>query len=88
MQSMINKLNNNHQKTAQKAVLVSLVGSLIGWIDTLEEKNSKRRAICKVPQYLLLQYLIMDVDSPGVEPGRLGVSTQPSEPAEPTPPEV
>lgn len=74
---LINKLKNNHQKTAQRADLVHLTDSLNGWIDNLESNISPTKQLVKSQQ--------RGVDLPGVEPGRLGLSIQPSEPAKPTP---
>ena len=69
-------LGNSHQKTAFKAVLVNLAGMLNGWIDNLGDN---------IPQLPKIVNLQMGVDLPGVEPGRLGLSIQPSKPARPTP---
>ena len=70
-------VNLRHQKTASSAALVSSSSSLNGWIDTLERNIPQRSDFVKSEN--------MSVDPPGVEPGRFGVSSQPSKPAEPTP---
>jgi len=72
-------VNARHQKTPPSGALVNLqIDSLNGWTDTL------KRSIVALANAVKSQFN-WGVDSPGVEPGRLGVSAQPSEPAEPTP---
>jgi len=43
---MLNKIKNtsNHQKTAQRAVLVHLTSKLNGWIDNLESNISSNKS--------------------------------------------
>ncbi len=55
--------------------------SLSGWPDTLEGNISKQNKNVN-------SEFKKGLDSPGVEPGRFGVSSQPSRPAEPTPESV
>ncbi|MBI4033127.1 MAG: hypothetical protein HY377_01250 [Candidatus Blackburnbacteria bacterium] len=68
----------SHQKTAFLAArLVSRTDSLNDWIDTLKSNIAHKESIVNMPEAKL------SMDLPGVEPGRLGVSTQSSEPARP-----
>lgn len=64
-------------KKSAFADLVNQIGSLNGWPDTLMESLTDNDEIVKIQN--------MGMDSPGVEPGRLGVSSQPNEPVEPMP---
>ena len=67
-----------HQKTAFMAAhLVSRTDSLNDWTDTLKSKIAHKESIVNMPEAKL------SMDLPGVEPGRLGVSIQSSEPARP-----
>lgn len=78
---IVNRRAADHQKTAQRAVLVHPTSKLNGWIDNLKSNISPQKELVKSPNQ-------KGVDSPGVEPGRLGLSIQPSKPAEPTPESV
>ena len=65
-----------HQKTAQKAAhLVHSADSQTSWIDNLINNIPQRDDNVKQEK---------GVDPPGVEPGKLGLSIQLSEPAGPT----
>ena len=63
-------------KKSAYADLVNQIGLLNGWLDTLTGNISDGDEIVKDQ---------MGMDLPGVEPGRLGVSSQPSKPARPMP---
>lgn len=71
-----------HRRTTTKksaeADLVHLTSLLNGWPDNLESNISPTKQLVK-------SLNIRGVDLPGVEPGRLGLSDQPSKPAKPTP---
>ena len=71
-----------HQKTAQRADLVSPTSSTYDWIDNL--KGSLQQTNNFVKSIFGISQVRLGVDPPGVEPGRLGLSIQSSEPAEPT----
>ncbi|MCG2702052.1 hypothetical protein L6273_02795, partial [Candidatus Parcubacteria bacterium] len=73
------KKDSNHQKTAQRADLVSQTDLLIDWLDTLKKNISQDNSVVNKHQNK------KGVDLPRVEPGRLGVSNQSSKPAKPTP---
>ena len=74
---IINRRASDHQKTAQRAVLANLTDSNNNWTDNLKTNISSIRKLVKFSYQ-------NGVDSPRVEPGKLGLSVQPSEPAEPT----
>jgi len=71
----------NHQKIPQSETLVHLTSKLNGWIDNLRRNVSSNKSSVNSQKF-------RGVDLPGVEPGRLGLSIQPSEPAKPTPKSV
>ncbi|MBU1089138.1 hypothetical protein KKA02_04665, partial [Patescibacteria group bacterium] len=68
------KKDSNHQKTAQRADLVSQTDLLIDWLDTLKKNISQDNSVVNKHQNK------KGVDLPRVEPGRLGVSNQSSKP--------
>ncbi len=71
----------NQRIATKKSALADLVRPTIsrnGWLDTLN------RTLTDDNNFVKSQNDKRDVDPPGVEPGRHGVSSQPSEPAEPT----
>ena len=74
---IINRRASDHQKTAQRAVLANLTDSNNNWTDNLKTNISSIRKLVKFSYQ-------NGVNSPRVEPGKLGLSVQPSEPAEPT----
>lgn len=63
-------------KKSACADLVDQIGLLIGRLDNLDESVSNNDKFVNNQK---------GVDSPGVEPGRSGLSNRPSQPAEPTP---
>lgn len=72
------KCQNIHQKTAFVAAsLVSRTDSLNDWTDNLNNKIPYKESLVNIPEAKL------SMDLPGVEPGRLGLSIQSSEPARP-----
>jgi len=70
-------VNKRHQKTAQRAALVNLTDPNSNWTDNLKSNISPHKELVKFSNQ-------KGVDSPRVEPGKLGLSVQPSEPAGPT----
>ncbi len=74
-QSRRQKTTLVNTKKSAFADLVRPKGWLVDWLDTLRAFIPNNGSVVN-----------RSVDSPGVEPGRLGVSSQPSQPAEPTPP--
>ena len=71
-----------NQKTAQRADLVSPTSSTYDWPDNLESSLQQTNNFVK--SIFGINQVRLSVGPPGVEPGRLGLSDQSSEPAEPT----
>ena len=65
-------------KKSAEADLVDLTSSSNSWLDNLKRNITKEKSFVKYQNK-------SGVDPSGVEPDRLGLSSQPSEPAEPTP---
>src|SRR3989339_989766 len=62
-------VNERHQKTAQRAALVNLTDPNSNWTDNLKSKISPQKELVKFSNQ-------KGVNSPGVEPGKLGLSVQ------------
>ena len=74
----ITPTDTEHQKTASSADnLVSRTDSLNDWPDNLKRNVAYKKDIVKTSEAQ------SGMDLPGVEPGRLGLSDQSSEPARP-----